>query len=89
MPYIKQETRKTVDAEIDSLIKKAKYFNEDGRNGLANYIIYKFVCGVYPPTSYDSVSDGIKTFECAKLEYIHRKLGPYEDAKRDENGDVL
>ena len=89
MPYIKKEARKLVDKDINSLIQLVSNYEPDKKNGMANYVIYKFICGCYPPSDYDSVSDGIKTFECAKVEYIHRKLSPYEDSKRDENGDVL
>jgi hypothetical protein len=39
-------------------------------------------------TSYNTLSDVIKAFECAKLEFYRRMVVPYEDKKREENGDV-
>jgi len=37
---------------------------------------------------FDLFGDGIKALECAKLEYYRRKMGPHEDIKIQENGDV-
>lgn len=38
--------------------------------------------------SYASINESIGVLECAKLELYRRIAGPYEDKKREENGDV-
>jgi hypothetical protein len=39
--------------------------------------------------SYDAMSDGLKTLEAVKLEFYRRRMAPYEDKKRDQNGEVF
>ena len=89
MPYIPKEARKLVDKEIARLAVIVNDYDPEKKDGFANYVIYKFICDCYPPINYDTVSNGVKTFECAKIEYIRRKVNPYEDSKRELNGDVL
>jgi len=84
MPYIKQENRKKFD---DLIIPLA---DELETNGDLNYCIYQ-LCKLwltYREVSYDSLSDCIKTLECAKLEFYRMILEPYEDQKIKENGNV-
>lgn len=38
--------------------------------------------------SYNTLSDVVKAFECAKLEFYRRKVSPYEDRKIMQNGDI-
>jgi len=38
--------------------------------------------------SYTRFNEVIGALECAKLELYRRLLAPYEDKKKDENGDV-
>lgn len=38
--------------------------------------------------SYTTYNDVIGVLECAKLELYRRMIGPYEDKKKEENGDV-
>jgi hypothetical protein len=90
MPYIKQEQRKLVDKQIDKL---AKLYEENfkGTTGPANYIITSFLLRVLRPKegwTYESLSDIIKTLECAKLEIYRRLIALYESTKIIQNGDV-
>ena len=90
MPYIKQEQRKLVDKQIDKL---AKLYEENfkGTTGPANYIITSFLLRVLRPKegwTYESLSDIIKTLECAKLEIYRRLVTPYEARKIVQNQDV-
>ena len=41
-----------------------------------------------PPYSYSLRGRVLLAFEAAKLEYYRRVMAPYEDEKREENGDV-
>lgn len=88
MPYIKRELRKLLDAEIDALY--AKLSNEQVGNdidGCLNYVITKLIHRIYP-RRYFSLNRAIGVLECAKQELYRRIVGPYEDEKIAENGDV-
>lgn len=88
MPYISNkdklrflETLSAFDADVD----------RDGIScGDFNYVI-TMMCQKYIDrhgSSYNTLSDVIKTLECAKLEFYRRLLVPYEDGKAVQNGDV-
>lgn len=82
MPYIEIPKRK----KLDKVVKLMKELDVKA-NGDLNYILFKF-CKV-------TVKDGYNNFknycgelrECA-VEIERRLLGPYEDSKRNENGDI-
>lgn len=38
--------------------------------------------------SYKTLSEVVAAFECAKLEFVRRIVGPYEDSKVRSNGDL-
>lgn len=84
MPYIKKHKRLIFDNNLE------KISNEISSTGELNYCIYKLfklwlqTRGV----NYDSISDCIKTMECAKLEFYRMILSPYENIKIKENGNV-
>lgn len=40
------------------------------------------------PFNYQLINDVIGAVEGAKLEFYRRMAAPYEDKKKDENGDV-
>lgn len=57
--------------------------------GPLNYLITRLVLrwiGSNP--SYERLNGAIGVLECAKQELYRRVVAPYEDAKREENGDV-
>jgi hypothetical protein len=57
-----------------------------------NYIITKIVISLYAEEgfkNYESLSNGVKALECAKLEFYRRWVAPYEDKKIAENTDVV
>ena len=58
-------------------------------NGEFNYLI-STIAKLYIDKhgmTYNTGSDVIKTFECAKLEFYRRMLVPYENTKIEQNGD--
>lgn len=76
MPYIKQDRRKTLTSPKDA--------------GELNYLITE-LCDTYLAAvgkSYLNINQVIGALECAKLEFYRRVAAPYEDAKKEENGDV-
>jgi hypothetical protein len=43
--------------------------------------------GIYPP-KYFNYNRAVGVLECIKLEFYRRMVGPYEDTKIRESGDV-
>lgn len=83
MPYIKQERRLFV---FDGIAAPGNCKSV----GELNYVITK-VCNSWIEKhglSYTSINDVIGVLECAKLELYRRLAAPYEDEKKEENGDV-
>jgi len=88
MPYIKKERR-------DELIK---YYPEgmsiNTRNivgpGELNFAITSLILDVIMSNqlSYKDINDVMGALECAKLEFYRRVAAPYENKKKEENGDV-
>ena len=78
MPYIKQNYR--------SIVEEAGADNP----GELNYLI-TMNCLDYLSTTnqkYEDFNAVIGALECAKLEMYRRMIAPYEDNKKEENGDV-
>lgn len=87
MPYIPLKDRFRFDSALD--IAHATIQKDGISNGELNYLLTKiatFYLGKHG-TSYNTISDVIKAFECAKLEFYRRVAGPYEDKKAEQNGD--
>ncbi len=86
MPYIKEKDRDTLDLEhsVSDIIDKLD------APGELNYIITSIIVGYYKnkPIGYTTLNEVIGAVECAKLELYRRVAAPYEDRKKDENGDV-
>lgn len=82
MPYIKESRRDEVDHIVDAMVKA----RVDAKGDL-NYILFKF-CKLHVATSYNNYKNFIgELMQCA-TEIERRLLGPYEDEKRKENGDI-
>jgi hypothetical protein len=88
MPYISQELRKDVDDRIDALNNIVQYYDEEVIDGVMNYIITRLMRANYNLGHYWQYNSAIGVLECAKLELYRRVIGPYEDIKIIENGDV-
>ena len=59
-------------------------------SGEFNYVLTK-IAQLYlerHTTCYSTIADVVAGFECAKLEFYRRVAAPYEDRKREINGDV-
>ena len=80
-PYISQEQRAEIDAWLDSI---ALFVVPPGE---LNYIITKLLLKT-TPESYSDYNTLVGVLECCKLELYRRLIAPYEDRKRDENGEV-
>lgn len=84
MPYIPQSDRVKLDAFADGLARNCDNVGE------LTYALTRLVKGYVGRAgkSYATLSDGIAALECAKLECYRVTLGPYEEVKRRQNGDV-
>jgi hypothetical protein len=82
MPYIKQEDRGILDLNINPHTNLSP--------GELNYCVTRLVDRYlkYHGKNYTSINEVIGVLECAKLEAYRRLGAPYEDKKKEENGDV-
>lgn len=81
MPYIPKIVRDEIDREQ----------TKPGGPGTLNYKLSRII-HLYIERfgqNYNTLSECIGALECAKLELYRRVLGPYEDKKIAENGDLL
>jgi hypothetical protein len=79
MPYITEEQR-----------KQLKYLNYPTDAGEINYLISHIADGYLKAfgVNYRNINTLIGALECAQLELYRRIAAPYEDKKKEENGDV-
>jgi len=84
MPYIVEEAREVLDCDIDKL---ADALNARGE---FNYAITRLIHNYINrhKKRYDTLNDVIGILECAKLELYRHVIGPYEDTKIEDNGDI-
>lgn len=82
MPYIKEHQRKDMDEIVE-------FMNNAGvaANGDLNYILYAF-CKRHISPSYNNYKNFCGELRQCATEIERRLLGPYEDTKIFENGDV-
>lgn len=90
MPYIEQDRRKELDSYVDLLVSAL----EGPMVGLysageINYAITRMLYKIWTAgPSYTTAAQLVGILETLKLEFYRRVVVPYEDAKREENGDV-
>ncbi|MDO8517414.1 MAG: hypothetical protein Q7S33_04810 [Nanoarchaeota archaeon] len=87
MPYIKQEKRKELDALVDETIAKINALDDKDKDGCINYMFTRILKNTYSQ-SYFNYNRIMGVLECVKQEFYRRVIGPYEDLKIKENGDV-
>ena len=87
MPYIKSEDRTLYDRQIAELVEKlgAGVVNP----GHLNYVITKLIHECLPARlSYAHLNEMIGVLDCAKMELYRMVAAPYEDYKREVNGNI-
>lgn len=84
MPYIK------VGRRIDLMPIAIRLGLEAVTEGELNYVITKTIMAYLAArhTSYKSLNEVMGVIECVKQEFYRRVVVPYEETKREENGDV-
>ena len=81
MPYIEDYLRN----ELDSIVGEMSYAVKV--DGDLNYILFKF-CKENIRPSYNNYKNFIGELNECVAEIRRRLLAPYEDLKRQENGDI-
>ena len=87
MPYIKPKDRPKYDKVLTEIIEMLKAQPVERVDGELNYCVTRIMKGVYPP-KYFNYNRAVGVLECIKLEFYRRMVGPYEDIKIKESGDV-
>ena len=86
MPYITKERREKLEDQV---------FVDEGETpgncGELNYLITKLISKyayLRLPMNYQAINDIVGALDGAKAEFQRRVVVPYENLKREENGDV-
>jgi len=87
MPYIKKEERQELDKLLQPLIDLLKTKGTEEVDGQINCTFTKVLASLYKPR-YFNYNRAMGVLECIKQEFYRRVVAPYEDKKKEENGDV-
>ncbi len=87
MPYIKKESRPPIDSLLAPLIEHIKTFPVEEQDGVINYLVTKIIQSVYPQ-KYFHYNRALGVLSAITQELYRKIIGPYEDIKIKENGDV-
>ena len=85
MPYIDYETKQKY-AELAGLIANTKIENPGVLTWLLTLLAKSYL--EYHQKSFSVLCVIVGSFMCATFEFYRRVVGPYEDKKINENGDV-
>lgn len=92
MPYINQHQREHLDPLIGALGDAIRDLERQGgnKNGCFNYVITSIIRRLYNEQylGYQAINDAIGVLQCAMLEHYAQRARPYEDQKKETNGDV-
>lgn len=87
MPYIPQNERPTLDELLKPLIAQLKNLPLEEQDGALNYAVTKILKELYTPR-YFNYNRAMGVLGSIQAEWYRRDVGPYEDQKIQENGDV-
>lgn len=87
MPYIKQDQRPVIDKLINPLTDHLKSLPLEDQDGSLNYAVTKIIKHVYPQ-KYFHFNRALGVLTAITQELYRKVVGPYEDTKIKENGDV-
>lgn len=87
MPYIKKIQRPELDSLTMPLIKCLQSLPVEEQDGALNYSVTTIIKKLYPKR-YFHLNRALGVLSAITLELYRRVIGPYEDEKIKENGDV-
>ncbi len=84
MPYIKKEDRIKFENDISKI---SKNINSDGE---LNYVITLLVHNelLKRGRNYQNMNNLVGVLECVKNEFIREVVSPYENIKKEANGNI-
>ena len=90
MPYIDETKREGLENALTSIVCRIVATDEADQAGMLNYCISTLLSKALTAqgTNYRKINELIGVLECAQLELYRRVGSPYEDEKKDSNGDV-
>jgi len=86
MPYIPQDRRRALEEGIAMGIA-SKIALDSKRDGELNYVITRLLSLLYQ-RNYKDMNAALGVLEAVKQEFYRCVVAPYEQKKREENGDV-
>ncbi len=90
MPYIEDRDKIVYEQGLNEITDA--FARVGAGDGDLNYVLTKVAIAwlLYhqPPYNYSLRSAVMKAFTCAGFEWYERVMRPYEDKKREENGEV-
>lgn len=94
MPYIKEDNRRELAPLMAQLLEHVSTFGvtEGSMNFIITRLLRVWVAGIEDVVAEPNYSDfnaAIGVLECVKQEFYRRAVVPYEDKKREQNGDVF
>lgn len=90
MPYIKQPIRDKLHPHIVEIVKITLAGSKMYWMGTFNYVMTKIAITLWADCrTYDTANSIKGAFQCASEEFTRRHLAPYENDKKEENGDVF
>lgn len=87
MPYIKKEQRPAIDELVNPLIAHLKSLPLEDQDGSLNYAVTRIIKHVYPQ-KYFHFNRALGVLTAITQELYRKIVGPYEDTKISENGEV-
>lgn len=87
MPYIKKEDRPQIDNLVNPLIEHLKSLSLESQDGALNYAVTKIIKQIYP-RKYFHLNRALGVLSAIAQELYRKVIGPYEETKIQENGDV-
>lgn len=91
MPYLTRDQRVVLDSQLNEVEfpLPMQYPPSAWSAGALNYIITRIVLLFLGKAAhYERFNAAIGVLESAKLELYRRMVAPYEDTKKERNGDV-
>lgn len=90
IPYVKQEIRDRVDADIERICATILRSELSDIPGMLNYVISRIVSvEMRQNLRYLTINEAMGVLACVQQELYRRLAGPYEYEAMERNGDVF
>ena len=87
MPYINRDNRPELDKLIQPFVEHIKSLPVEEQDGALNYSVTKIIKHVYP-IKYFHLNRALGVLTAITQELYRKIVGPYEEKKISQNGDV-